>query len=300
MKKDINDCVSLALCAVVGVVISLPVYIAVMHSATDTPLPPGRVGFQASSGGRSTMGIVSECLATMFICVVTAVHFDIPPRPANKRSFWTELCSGGWMIRMWKLGWWIAALLAVEFVASKAVDDLLKAKRDFVRMHRRGFHRWTLKMSFFALMGGFDVDGGTALTGMTLADKLNIRGDTQAPEGVATLDFDAIEDDISDKSKADGLAKFLAVLQISRFLLGTATRLARSLPISPLEYVTCSYVVCAVAVYAFWFNKPCGVESPIRLTPHSVYLSANGTVEPQGSDTQPASKESTFERCRYA
>ena len=100
-------------------------------------------------------------------------------------------------------------------------------------------------------MSGFEVDGDTYWTGTDLMDALNDRADKEESGSVAALDLDAIADDIDDKSKADGLAKFLAVLQVSRFFLGTTTRFAQSLHISCLEYITCSYVVRAVAVYAF-------------------------------------------------
>ena len=247
-------------------------------SVGSLPLEPGRVGFQADSGGRSTMSIVSQCLATLFICVITAVHFNIHPRPAKRGSFWTELRSGGWVIWVWKIGAWVLALLAVEFFAGLAIEDLLIARRDVRLMRERGYRGWTLQMSFFARMGGFDTEEGTARTGIDLVNMLNRRGATSP----ATLNLEAIEDDISDKTKADGLAKLLAVLQISRFLIGTLARRVKRLPISPLEYVTCSYVLCAMAVYGFWFHKPCGAELPIRLTPNSIYLSPSGHMEAQG------------------
>ena len=287
----------------VGLVISVPIFVTIMHDARNISLPQERVESQCTSCGRSTMTIVSECLATMFICVVTAMHFDVPPKPANRQSFRKRLCSGQWMIWMWKLCWWIMAFLAIEVVAINAVNDLLQAKLDVIRIRRRGYHRWTLKMSLFAYMGGFDVNGQTVRRGTELMDTFNAlktRANHDAPESVATLDYSALEDDIDDKSKADGVAKFLAVLQISRLLLGTAARLVQSLPISPLEYVTCSYAICAVALYGFWFHKPSGVQSPIRLTLHSTYILANEKFEVRGPRTQFAPAEGGINQCAQA
>ena len=99
-------------------------------------------------------------------------------------------------------------------------------------MHSKGYTAWTRKHAFFALMGGLRSYDGTILRSGRDLYKLEGAGQLSLRE----FDFQALLDDIEDKSKADVLGKMLAVVQISRFLAGTLTRLVQNLLISPLEW----------------------------------------------------------------
>ena len=208
------------------------------------------------------MEIVSECLATIFICIFTVMHFDIPPKPADTRTCWRWFRTGGWIIWSHRVVEWLFGLLALEVFAVSAALEYLMAARDCAVMRENGCHRWTLKLSFFAGMGGFQVDDQILRSGEEVWRYCQIHFNGHMPN------LEALGDDVDDKCKADGLGKSLALLQICRFLAGIVTRVAASLPVSPLEYVTCGYVSCAIVIYAFWFHKPSGAKSPIHLRHH--------------------------------
>lgn len=74
--------------------------------------------------------------------------------------------------------------------------------------------------------------------------------------------LDKSERDISDKSKASGLAKALVCLQAFWFCLQCLTRLAQSLPVTLLELNTFAHAICALLVYVLWWDKPLDVEQP--------------------------------------
>lgn len=56
------------------------------------------------------------------------------------------------------------------------------------------------------------------------------------------------EDDISDKSKADGLAKFLACLQVVWMLVQVVARVVLGLPVTLLEVNILGHVLCALII----------------------------------------------------
>ncbi|KAK6083511.1 hypothetical protein SCUP515_01762 [Seiridium cupressi] len=66
---------------------------------------------------------------------------------------------------------------------------------------------------------------------------------------------------IKDKSKADALAKSLAIMQAGWFVLQAITRQASGLMVTPLELSTLAHAVCALVVYYLWWDKPLDVQS---------------------------------------
>lgn len=81
-------------------------------------------------------------------------------------------------------------------------------------------------------MGGVVVETGDCITG---TDRLSLTA-----EGIRLLSFlDRLptikEHQIRDKSKADGLAKFLVVLQAGWMILQTIGRVQQHLPVTLLE-----------------------------------------------------------------
>ncbi|KAG6853942.1 hypothetical protein C0991_012266 [Blastosporella zonata] len=73
------------------------------------------------------------------------------------------------------------------------------------------------------------------------------------------------EEEIDDRSKGDWVAKTLAVLQTTYFLVQCITRVVRKLPISELEIVTFAYTILNIYVYAMWWKKPQNVDCPFPI-----------------------------------
>ena len=83
-------------------------------------------------------------------------------------------------------------------------------------------------------------------------------------EGYLNLPEITLEE-ISDKSKANLLAKALVCLQTGWFVVQCFGRLGQGLPLTTLELVTISYVWCTWAIYAQWLKNPLDVTAPTVL-----------------------------------
>ncbi|ETS76928.1 hypothetical protein PFICI_10802 [Pestalotiopsis fici W106-1] len=79
----------------------------------------------------------------------------------------------------------------------------------------------------------------------------------------AILDISVQE--LDDKSKTDGFAKFIAVVQTTNFVIHLVARMAeRPWRVgTPPEYVTCIMVLYSIAILAFYWRKPQGINLPI-------------------------------------
>lgn len=71
------------------------------------------------------------------------------------------------------------------------------------------------------------------------------------------------KEDICDKSKSDGLSKFIACVQAAWMFVQITGRLAAGLQITLLEVNTLGHVFCALVMYVLWWHKPRMVREPI-------------------------------------
>lgn len=76
-------------------------------------------------------------------------------------------------------------------------------------------------------------------------------------------DIDELE--IKDKSKTDGLAKALVLLQAAWMLLQTLGRLVTGIPTTLLEVNTIGHILCAFVIYLLWWSKPREIHEPTVL-----------------------------------
>ena len=79
-----------------------------------------------------------------------------------------------------------------------------------------------------------------------------------------TLTFPT-ESEIKDRSKSDWLAKSLALVQTSWFVIQCIARTAARLPVTELELVTLAYATMTLGIYLAWWDKPRNVVNPIRV-----------------------------------
>ena len=70
------------------------------------------------------------------------------------------------------------------------------------------------------------------------------------------------EENIRDKSNADGTAKLLALGQVSWFVAQSIMRGAHTLPLSQLETMTLNYIPLVALTYLFWWVKPKDIMTP--------------------------------------
>ncbi|ESK82155.1 hypothetical protein Moror_14488 [Moniliophthora roreri MCA 2997] len=74
------------------------------------------------------------------------------------------------------------------------------------------------------------------------------------------------EDEIKDRSHADFIAKSIALIQTTWFILQVAARAAEHLAITELEIITVGFALLNFGTYIFWWNKPLRVQYPVRVT----------------------------------
>jgi len=121
----------------------------------------------------------------------------------------------------------------------------------------------------YGLMGGFAVDISDPSHNFHPEghDKIILSRDDllffaeNFPESIPNIP----ESEIRDKSKANGLAKFLVCIQAFWFCVQCTTRLAQGLSISLLELNTFAHALCTLLIYFLWWDKPLDIEEPTLL-----------------------------------
>ncbi|KAF2689393.1 hypothetical protein K458DRAFT_279966, partial [Lentithecium fluviatile CBS 122367] len=233
---------------------------------------------------RGTFSILSSCMITIALCVWTAVHLNIP-----------EPGQHGWLCRQnrRKVFWLVLGMFApgviawVAFQQGKEASRTLSEMRQMFRQEERprrwwplsnskrlawkeksstyNREEWTMSHSFYALMGGLAVDikdWRFLTTERYKQITLTIEGlewiATHTPELIPVLS----ETQIQDKSKANGLAKFLVCVQTTWFYGQCITLLVQGLTISLLELNTFAHAICTLLNYIFWWHKPLDVAEP--------------------------------------
>ncbi|KAG1886408.1 uncharacterized protein F5891DRAFT_1132456 [Suillus fuscotomentosus] len=204
--------------------------------------------------------IISSSVLTLFACIYSAIHPNIPS-PKD---------SGSFLIIRRQLGMMIMTLIAPEMIVTWAMRQSFSAHQVTRQFKESGYpnvgpesedYTWTQTHSFFALMGGFMlyVDGEPYLT--------------LRPEYILKLIRDECIDvptitanQIHDKSKGNAISKALVMLQVAWFVMQLITRVVCHLETTQLEVGTLAFAVLSFLTYAMWWDKPLNVRCP-----HPVY-----------------------------
>ena len=97
--------------------LAIIVFLVTVFLGRKTDFSSPRLGPQGSPERRSTAEIIFSCLSTMIICVVTALHFDLPINTSHRLSFMQRLRTKlHWRATMFKLITWSLGLLAPECI----------------------------------------------------------------------------------------------------------------------------------------------------------------------------------------
>ena len=141
-------------------------------------------------------------------------------------------------------------------------------------------------------MGGFHLfERSLKETGK---DNRNISQEDEKPlhplQVVDLVDCDGYESfimptkaEIEDKGKSDWLAKSLALLQTSWFIMQCIARAREHLPVTHLEIVTVAYAAMNFVMCIFWWNKPLNVNRPVRVFRKSDPNTASDDDQPHQS-----------------
>ena len=120
--------------------------------------------------------------------------------------------------------------------------------------------KFHLEYGFLAVMGGIATSDVA-----TLKDDAK-RYYTLTPDAILIfarqgIFFDISSEEMSDRSKADLVAKGLVCLQVIWFLIQCVARKAAGYPLVLLEVHTMVHVVCALSMYAFWLEVSLEIPS---------------------------------------
>jgi len=95
--------------------------------------------------------------------------------------------------------------------------------------------------------------------------------------------------EIKDRSKADALAKSIAFLQTTWFLIQCIARRHQRLVLTELELVTVALASLNAFTFAIWWDKPLDVKEPIR-----IYVQMNPMPLTPSTTGEPAASKSSL------
>lgn len=237
----------------------LPIFIFAVPGWCSLPNDPvssashDKQGWHSAPNFRGTADIIWSCLLTIFLCCWTAIHPTIPAPNAT----WTQkfldrtaiLCLG---------------IIAPEVLIVLAGDEYIVA----AKLSKSKGESWAIENAFYAIMGGYAERKKT--NGSEKIVPLEYRSVVQMLEkGRIDPSMLLSQADIRDKGKADNIVKALTLLQVMWLLIQTIARCIQHLPLTTLELSTLAFVLCALLIYFFWWNKPydVGVRTIVKPTP---------------------------------
>ncbi|TFK61787.1 hypothetical protein BDN72DRAFT_721898, partial [Pluteus cervinus] len=202
---------------------------------------------------RTLVDIVRSCVLTIFACIYTALHPNIPD---PKASDWQKIC------RRLKMSFYM--LTAPEAVIWWAMRQWYGARRIArVVNYQKPDLKWTTMHGHFVQMGGLEgvhPDGRReVIAPLTLLFTYLGNGRIDTDE----LRFPKKQ--VEDRSKGDFLSKGLVTLQTSWFVIECIARSQQHLPITKLEVVTLAFAVLNIITYGFWWDKPLNVNCQVEI-----------------------------------
>jgi hypothetical protein len=222
------------------------------------------VGWTSEPEGRGTLGLLWSCFATMFLCTWSAVHPNVPGLKDSKQTvFWRRVRHVG------------ICLLVPEGFAVDALYKLASARRLQLKVHRVLPTRdisltlpttpnWSLKRCFFLVMGGFVVE--YKVDGHKHHKRVHPESLFDIIDYDSTIWTDIKDSEIDNRSKADWLVKFVALVQITYFIAQAIGRAAQGLAMTTLELFTLGVVLWALMIYGALWAMPFDVQHPILVT----------------------------------
>lgn len=245
---------------------------------------------------RGTWGILSSCIITISLCVWTAVHLNIPEHQKTKRQLWRKI---KWLVLGLLAPEMVAYVAWHQRKEAKKILSHIRDHsgqppsqsriRSFVTACSQAFtfrcctkaktsdappsetfryekSAWTLVHGFYAVMGGFALDSSTSEEPFLPNSRTRV---ALTPDGLRFLLEhephilpDISQEQIKDKSKADGIKKILVCAQALWFCIQCMSRLAQSLPVSLLELNTFGHSLCTLLIHLLWWYKPLNVDEP--------------------------------------
>ncbi|KAG6865586.1 hypothetical protein C0991_001135 [Blastosporella zonata] len=223
----------------------------------------------SASNDRGLWGVIWGCITTIFACTWIAIHPNIPApseRPiARKLKIFVLALIAPELIVLWALRQWLSSrklarkykglINKLSWGCGYSADPLIRPD-----------YGWTQTHGFFAIMGGFQIYNES-----DTSKRVRPLDPDDIEPYLKTHVIDISEEDILDRSKGDALAKSLAVIQVTWFILQVAARAVQHLAITELEVVTLAFAILNFMTYFCWWNKPLDVNYGIRIAAFHTY-----------------------------
>jgi len=240
---------------------------------------PSEPSFVPDPSGRGTVGLLWTCILTLWPCVWTAIHLNVPRRDSK---WWQRFLN--------KFSFAAMTLVFPELMLTVVVSQFFCAWRFAKEMNKviasrnedgqstqlephqgcpaaaitsdTRFENWNLTTAFFGMMGGFEVKFGR------VESDSEGRRDVLTPKlliGLARGNMLAPVDNwvCKDRGKSDEIGKLFVVGQVTWFILQCIGRKATGLPVTLLEINTSIHVACAIGIYGLMWFKPQGANEAL-------------------------------------
>ncbi|KAI1145625.1 hypothetical protein F4825DRAFT_443416 [Nemania diffusa] len=250
------------------------------------------VGWQDSPSRRGTLGIVENCLVTIFACTWSIQHLNVPGKDDTHTTKFLRT-----------LKWMLISILLPELILAHAILQLAMAVQGLDAMQDAGIRVkyprwlpvlrrlqrnnnkspesraqddgttrennqavWTLTHAYFANMGGFTWNGELPQSPPRSQAYYSITCSHIASQHTNISNLYLYDEaTIKEKGKSDAFAKGLAVIQILQLILSLIVRKDRGLPVSQLEILTLVFAICGLATYVSCWYKPRNVTVPLPI-----------------------------------
>ncbi|KAF8327814.1 uncharacterized protein EI90DRAFT_2927562 [Cantharellus anzutake] len=200
---------------------------------------------------RTMWGIVYSCLLTVFACIWTAAHPNLPHSDGDASVFES------------RVSLMIISLVSPELTLMNAWDQFVASR--IISKKCKMVEGWTLTHSYFIVMNGFFDPSTRSAVGLDDLQQypkiIEKTGDTRK---AATA-----RKEILDRSKGDAFSKIIIVLQLLWFITQYVGRWASHLHRSQLETMTLAYAALSLVLYVLWWHKPVNIQFPIHVTKES-------------------------------
>lgn len=225
-------------------IVLLPPAVVAQNATNSTE--SALVGWSSGSNVRGTLDIVWGCVSTLFVCVWTVLHLDVPNVRFSK-----------WKVFERKLAYMAATSFTPEYITATALRDYTSAKNSVNAMKTIGIEHWEMIHAHYADMGGIRVVSENRQPFFPTANDMYILVKMKAMESPHISRFE-----IEDKTKADHLAKAIACFSAVWLTTQVVGRAVVHLPIAAMELVTVAFVACTLVSYGLWWHKPLDVNFP--------------------------------------
>ena len=163
-----------------------------------------------------------------------------------------------WTLRERGGGGLLCALAAPELTLLQALRQSHNCKFGMNIMKDPDFERWTISHSSPVRMKGLRKNRAKFLRRIShFTNGFYTAAKTQRD---LSSTLGKITENIIYRNKSDSLAKTVAALQVFWVLVQTIVRYFESLPVSQLEFVARTYIVCPVPMFYLWIPEPYDVR----------------------------------------